>query len=713
MPQIDNAPVPDSPAGGLPLSPPAAPRQDDGLTDDTRGVADATDVTEPDRQHQWAAPEVVVLHPVSDAAVSHQHEQVATPQDAALDVSNNIGQQDEEDEAEKAWAYDPHALSFNDLPMEIKLQILSNCDWRTLYRAGACCSSSRALVDSLVRLPYFRTTYEDDPVILNTEFDTERDQRRACENWADLIVAQLGFGGGACGGAGKPDLCLVFASCNVLTHSQSPYSNLPTMLQALGARLGGGTVVAGAIAHGLICSHNTVGGRSTGEAEYAFELEQDHDGDEEDVKALSVALVHLPPGTSVHCAYVRQGLEGQLDPGAPAWAVKRGEDGEVLAEGQLPPRGASPPGVAGRRSWLVFSDTHAHVPEVLRTLNKWYPQDAIIGGMGGLLEQGSVLASLPQASPGSLLRAGVVTGTLVVAFRGPHAHMEPVVARGMHCISPRYMVQTVSANVDLSPVGKVTLVQSLQHCTHLSTKCRGSKWVPTTPGLTPTAALVQALQDQGPRVPPRAPLFLGVKQPKSCTGIAPPADPGDWGRMTMLQMHDPNNLMRTSGFISVQHPVQRGMLCAYLTPLPSLAEEQLTARVEAAVRRVRASARGASGPACGTSGLPGAQTAAAAAAEGARPPQEASELALGVFAFPCVAKGAKFYGQADVETALLSEALPGVPQIGCFCNGEIGPCPPDELPAPGLESVDVLGYSTSIGLLRLEAPPPPPDAELQ
>ncbi len=42
-------------------------------------------------------------------------------------------------------------------------------------------------------------------------------------------------------------------------------------------------------------------------------------------------------------------------------------------------------------------------------------------------------------------------------------------------------------------------------------------------------------------------------------------------------MHDPNNLMRTSGYVSVQHPVERGMIAAFYTPQPSLSRQHLEA----------------------------------------------------------------------------------------------------------------------------------------
>lgn len=54
-----------------------------------------------------------------------------------------------------------------------------------------------------------------------------------------------------------------------------------------------------------------------------------------------------------------------------------------------------------------------------------------------------------------------------------------------------------------------------------------------------------------------------------------------------------------------------------------------------------------------------------------------------------------------------------MPLVGCFCNGEVGPCPPDELPAPGREAAEVMGYATVLGLLRMAAPPPPADELLR
>lgn len=60
-----------------------------------------------------------------------------------------------------------------------------------------------------------------------------------------------------------------------------------------------------------------------------------------------------------------------------------------------------------------------------------------------------------------------------------------------------------------------------------------------------------------------------------------------------LQMHDPNNLMRTSGYVSVQHAVDRGMLAAFYTPEPILSMRHLRNRLEAA--RPLMNQRGAAG----------------------------------------------------------------------------------------------------------------------
>jgi hypothetical protein len=138
------------------------------------------------------------------------------------------------------------------------------------------------------------------------------------------------------------------------------------------------------------------------------------------------------------------------------------------------------------------------------------------------------------------------------------------------------MVSRVNNNVDMAPVGRVTLVQQLQNCMPLATGAAGSlNWVPIAGGFTPTSALVAALQAQGPGIAPRAPLFFGVRPPTTNR-----AEGADQAPMIMLQMHDPNNLMRTSGFISVQHPVDVGMVTAYYTPHPPLARQQLKDRLE-------------------------------------------------------------------------------------------------------------------------------------
>ena len=56
--------------------------------------------------------------------------------------------------------------------------------------------------------------------------------------------------------------------------------------------------------------------------------------------------------------------------------------------------------------------------------------------------------------------------------------------------------------------------------------------------------------------------------------------------MPFPQMHDPNNLMRTSGFVSVQHPVEHGMMSAFYTPQPALSAQHLRAALEEAAAKL-------------------------------------------------------------------------------------------------------------------------------
>ena len=56
--------------------------------------------------------------------------------------------------------------------------------------------------------------------------------------------------------------------------------------------------------------------------------------------------------------------------------------------------------------------------------------------------------------------------------------------------------------------------------------------------------------------------------------------------MPSPQMHDPNNLMRTSGFVSVQHPVEHGMMSAFYTPQPALSAQHLRAALEEAAAKL-------------------------------------------------------------------------------------------------------------------------------
>ncbi|EFN59225.1 expressed protein [Chlorella variabilis] len=514
-------------------------------------------------------------------------------------------------------------LGFDALPLEVRLQCLANCDWQTLARASCVNLSTRALVDYLVRTPYWRTYSEEQPAVLCTDFATPEERQAACSKWAGGLTATL------CG-HGKPDICFVFVS------SRS-HANLPVMLRELRANLAKCTLLAGVVAPGVL-------GRDT-------ERGSIKEVDSVERVGLVVSVLHLPPGSSLHAALINDGLTPNYS--NPDWQ---------------PPEGELPHGPAKHtRTWLVLSDRHAHVDGVLQELGRRYPGEAICGGMGGGTDG---------------------TSSLLVGLPGRTAEQK------LH--AERFMVSQVSANVDLSPVGRVTLVQQLQNSISLATGADNLTWVPVGGSFTPTSALVAALQAQGANVAPRAPLFFGVRSPGVSQGEDDPC------KMVMLQMHDPNNLMRTSGYVSVQHPVERGMIAAFYTPQPSLSRLQLQARLTARAEQVRS--RDYSEEVKTDAGYLGSVSS------------DSIHMVLdvkpapvyGCLLFPCVAKGQRYYDEADVETQMVQSNFPGAAMCGFFCNGEIGPSPPDEL-APGeAQEARMMGYSTVVCMLKLSPAPPPP-----
>lgn len=73
----------------------------------------------------------------------------------------------------------------------------------------------------------------------------------------------------------------------------------------------------------------------------------------------------------------------------------------------------------------------------------------------------------------------------------------------------------------------------------------------------------------------------------------------------------------------------------------------------------------------------------------------ASSCTPSQFALPCTPRQATF---------------PSASLAGFFCNGEIGPVPPDELVPDDGQAARMMGYSTVACMLKLvPAPPPPPD----
>ncbi|KAL4419251.1 hypothetical protein ABPG77_001189 [Micractinium sp. CCAP 211/92] len=571
----------------------------------------------------------------------------------------------------------PHPPRFLDLPVELRLKCLASCDWKTLSVAACANRGTRALVEYLVRAPYWRTHSEQQPAVLTTDFASSEERQQACDNWAKELTAKL------CG-HGKPDLCLVFVS-------PRSHGNLPVMLRALRAHLAACTLLAGMVAPGVL-------GRDTASKEVQELDAAEHAG-------LVVSVAHLPPGSQVQAAFMREGLppkrlEGhhhqkqqqqwqeQLEAGH-----RTGEDGPDL-EGELPSGLATYP-----RTWLVLSDRHADIDGVLQELGQRYPGETLCGGMGGGTDGSpALLVGLPGRGPDDALHAEVVSGTLAIAISGPGVESAPVSARGMRCISQRFMVTQVAANVEMAPVGRVTLVQQMQHSMPLATKADSLSWVPVGAGFTPTSALVAALQAQGANVAPRAPLFFGVRRPGGKRLPGP-----EENRMVMLQMHDPNNLMRTSGFVSVQFAVEQGMVAAFHTPQPALSHAQLQAQLKELSDTCfyREHAEGEQ-----------------SADEGREPCKSLDKVhqmldsnpapVYGCLLFPCVAKGRRYYGTPNVESDMVAAAYPSAAMAGFFCNGEIGPVPPDELAPSDGTTARMMGYSTVMCMLKLTPGSPPP-----
>ena len=63
--------------------------------------------------------------------------------------------------------------------------------------------------------------------------------------------------------------------------------------------------------------------------------------------------------------------------------------------------------------------------------------------------------------------------------------------------------------------------------------------------------------------------------------------------------------------------------------------------------------------------------------------------------FPCAGRGPHFYGDSDRDLDLLTHRFPGLPVIGIYGNGELGPLD---------ETNHLYQYSTVLGLFRGSAP---------
>ncbi len=61
--------------------------------------------------------------------------------------------------------------------------------------------------------------------------------------------------------------------------------------------------------------------------------------------------------------------------------------------------------------------------------------------------------------------------------------------------------------------------------------------------------------------------------------------------------------------------------------------------------------------------------------------------------FPCLGRGPSFYGGRDRDLEILTETHPGMPFIGFYGNGEIGPLK---------DGNHTYQYSASLGLFKLK-----------
>ena len=61
--------------------------------------------------------------------------------------------------------------------------------------------------------------------------------------------------------------------------------------------------------------------------------------------------------------------------------------------------------------------------------------------------------------------------------------------------------------------------------------------------------------------------------------------------------------------------------------------------------------------------------------------------------FPCLGRGPSFYGGRDRDLDILRESHPGMPFIGFYGNGEIGPLK---------DGNHIYQYSASLGLFKIK-----------
>lgn len=253
-------------------------------------------------------------------------------------------------------------------------------------------------------------------------------------------------------------------------------------------------------------------------------------------------------------------------------------------------------------------------------------------------------------------------GAVVVAIGGSSVKAKAATSRGGKVVGPHVydVADACMTQLRICP-GHSIEIRTVRGVRPIAERCDATEpFRHTSPGaLAAPAATLRGVADFEGRL--QNPFFLGVK---------PKDDNLDSG-YALLQ---PQSIDQDGG-LAVEGDVDVGSLAAWhvLSPKTSRAE-------------LRAAAAAANAHLCNSTDL------------------RSTPPVLGALLFTCSGRGKSFHKIPNADSSAIRHALPNIPLIGCFANGEIGTPPFNERAGQSASAdIDLTGFTAQSLLLRIDA----------